>query len=278
VALVGRLTLSLNYQYVSIDRTFQGGDLIPDPQDRTASAAFLTLQAEYGLAPKVSILASYAYSDKCRKIRATGIRNSGLETEVTEYRGSGWGDLLLLAKYSLMSPTLISPMEVSIGGGAFLPTGSSSEGRDGTQLSQDLQPGFGTPSLLLWTFGSTRIPEHDLSFFISASYRYSGTNLDGYRVGDEMTATFSVAWTLNENFSIGVPARGRFQRKDFSNKRVLSGTGGTYWELMPEIEYYEGNAIARVFSSVPVFRSVSGIQLVPSLGIGAELSLAFDFR
>ena len=160
----------------------------------------------------------------------------------------------------------------------MLPTGSTTEQREGTQLSQDLQPGFGTPSLLLWLFSGAKWPEESLSFFLTGIYRYAGTNLDGYRVGDELVVTLGAEWAINQNFAVSLPVRGRFQRKDFSNRRVLSGTGGTYWDLMPALVYYEGIAVARVFGSVPLYRNVSGIQMTPGFGIGAEVSLAIELR
>jgi hypothetical protein len=145
VQRAGLLFLTANYQSFPLDRTYQARELIPDPQHRTADASFLTVQAEYGLAPGVSVLGSYSYSAKSRELTATRGQGSSLETEVASYRASGWGDLLLLAKYQLIGPTLFIPVELSLGGGALLPTGSTSEEREGARLSQDLQPGFGIP-------------------------------------------------------------------------------------------------------------------------------------
>jgi hypothetical protein len=272
----GVLSLTANYQSFPLDRTYQARERIPDPQNRIADASFLTFQAEYGLAPRVSVLASYSYSAKVRELTATRGQGSSLETEVATYRASGWGDLLLLAKYDLIGPTLLVPFEVALGGGAMLPTGSTSEERNGAQLSQDLQPGFGTPSLLLWFFSGMKLHDPGLSFSLTGSYRYAGTNLDGYRIGDELIAALGAGWAIDQHFALLLPLRGRFQRKDFSNRRVLSGTGGTYWDLLPAVIYGEGNAVARVFASVPLYRNVAGIQMTPGFGIGAEVSYAID--
>jgi hypothetical protein len=274
----GLFTLTMGYQSATLDRTYQARELIPDPQNRVADASFLTVQAEYGLAPRVSVLASYSYSAKSRELTATKGQGSSLETEVASYRATGWGDLLLLAKYDLIGPTLLMPYEMSLGGGALLPTGSTNEEREGTRLSQDLQPGLGSPSLLLWFFSAMKVQDPGLSFSATGSYRYAGTNLDGYRVGDELVMTIGAEWAINQDFGIILPVRARFLRKDFSNRRVLSGTGGTYWDLMPALVYYEGNAVARVFGSLPIYRNVSGIQMTPGLGIGAEVSYTIDLQ
>jgi hypothetical protein len=278
VQRTGLLSLTANYQSLTLDRTYETRELIPDPQNRIADASFLTVQAEYGLVPGVSVLASYSYSAKSRELTATRGQGSSMETEVASYRASGWGDLLLLAKYDLIGPTLLTPFEFSLGGGALLPTGSTNEEREGTRLSQDLQPGSGTPSLLLWFFSGMKVRDPGLSFSVTGSYRYAGTNLDGYRAGDEIVMTLGAELAINQNFGVSLPVRGRFQKKDFSNRRVLSGTGGTFWDLMPALIYYEGNAVARVFGSLPLYRNVSGIQMTPGFGIGAEVSYAITLK
>ncbi|MCK5571377.1 MAG: hypothetical protein KAJ12_01390, partial [Bacteroidetes bacterium] len=65
---------------------------------------------------------------------------------------SGIGDVTFMAKYQVVTPTILSHVEFAIGAGGTLPTGSFTEEREGTQLSIDLQPGTGAPALLGWGY------------------------------------------------------------------------------------------------------------------------------
>jgi len=272
------LALSANYQYNSLTETYQDRNNIEDPLKRTAEVAYFTFQLEYGLQPRLSILASLYYSDKNRELTVQSGQGTGVFTEAAKFRGSGIGDLIILGKYQLIPSTLTLPFGLALGGGASLPTGSFTDEQNGSQLSIDLQPGTGGTTLIVWGLATYSLPEDGLHFFLTGTYRYAASNLNGYRIGDEILVNVGGEKSLGENFSALLLLRSRFAQKDFATGRFLIGTGGTYYDVMPALSYLEGPSTARIFGQLPVYRNVRGIQLTVTYLLGVEYRYTFDFR
>jgi hypothetical protein len=269
------LSLALGYQSNSVTQAYQGTDKIADPLRRTAEVRYLTVQAEYGLMNGLSVLGSINYSDKTRELTVTTGSGSSKTDRTASFRGNGIGDLIVLVKYSVLQPTIPQPTGIAVGVGASLPTGSFTQEQNSSQLSIDLQPGTGATALLGWLFASHGFPELGLQFFLTSTYRYAGTNFDGYRLGDEILATLMAEKSITENYSGFVALRSRFAQKDFANRRFLIGTGGTYYDFMPGIGYRDGPSSLKLFGQLPVYRNVRGIQLALAYTFG--VSFAYEF-
>ena len=195
---------------------------------------------------------------------------------MTEFSTSGIGDLTLLAKYQVVTPSLISPFELSLGVGTSLPTGSFTKEQRDAELSIDLQPGTGAITLITWAFAMRSIPPLGLRFFASAMYRYSGTNFNSYRIGDELLTTLGAEYSFYDHYGVSMMFRSRFAAQDFSNRRTLNATGGVYHDLMPGISYYDGPSQFRLFYELPIYRNVRGIQLTLEYLFGLEYRYVFD--
>lgn len=269
------LTAGLNYQFNSVTRAFQERERIDDPLRRVASVSYLTFQMELGLAPSVSLLVSFPYSDKWREIT---VHTGTGDQETASFRGSGAGDVTVLAKYQLISPGIISPFEFAVGGGASLPTGSFTQEQNGSQLSIDLQPGSGAVSVIGWVFALRSFPSLGITVSAAGQYRYSGTNFDGYRLGDELVVNAGGEYQLTSYLRTALHLRTRIAGQDYANRRVLNATGGTYYDLMPGVTYTEGPSVVRAFGQLPLYRNVRGIQLTLSYLLGMEYRYTFDFR
>lgn len=272
----GSLSLALGYQSSTLTVAYRGTEKIADPLRRTADVRYLTLQLEYGLLSRVSVLASINYSDKARELTVrTGSGSSTIE-RTASFRGRGVGDLLVVVKYSLLKPTIIQPTGIAVGFGASLPTGSFTQEQNGSQLSIDLQPGTGAVAVLGWLLASHALPEPGLQFFLATTYRYSGTNFDGYRIGDEIIVTLLAEKSIAENYSAFLALRSRFAEKDFAGRRFLVGTGGTYHDLMPGVGYVDGPSSLRLYGQLPLYRNVRGIQMTPAYTVGLQFSYQFE--
>lgn len=270
----GLLNIGVNYQYNSLTTTYNERARIDDPLRRTAAVSYFTLSAEYGLSKRVSIFGSVGFSDKSREIT---VRNSlTLFDETSTFRASGFGDMLLLFKYQLIPVSITSPFGMAIGAGASLPTGSFTKERNGVQLSIDLQPGTGAIGLLGWIHASHFFQYAGIQLSATATYKYSGVNLDGYRVGDELLTVLGGEYRAGENFGFHIQLRSRFAGLDYANRRVLTATGGTYHDVLPSIVYYDGPSFVRVFSQLPVYRNVKGIQLTLTYLLGVEYTYTLD--
>ena len=270
------LAVSADYQYNSLTQAYTGTENIEDPLRRTAEVAYFTLRSEFGLQPRLSILASLYYSDKSRELTVQSGQGSASFEETAKFRGSGIGDLTLLAKYQMVRSTVASPFGLAIGGGASLPTGSYTEEQDGSQLSIDLQPGTGATTLIGWSFATYDFLEIGLHTFLMGMYRYAGPNLDGYRIGDEILANIGIEKSIGEYFSASLLIRSRFANEDFAGGRFLTGTGGTYHDLMGGIAYSEGASTVRIVAQIPLYRNVRGIQLTTTYMLGVEYRYTVD--
>ncbi len=271
------LSVHANYQFNSVTRAYQGSKRIDDPLQRTATVGYFTLQLEYGLIQRLSVLAGITYSGKERELTITSGTGSGRFVETVSFSASGVRDVLLLGKYQVVVPTIASPFELAIGGGANLPTGSYTQEQNGAQLAIDLQPGTGAPALIGWAFALRSFPELGFRLYAVATYRYAGANLDGYRIGDEVVLSFGGEYNLTDRLGGSLLVRSRFAQQDFSNRRTLVATGGTYHDIMPGLTYSDGPSSARVFTQLPIYRNVRGIQLTLSYLLGVEYRYVFDF-
>ncbi len=267
---------ALIYQHNILNDTYQGTDNIDDPLNRKSTVSDFYLELEYGLVEKVSLLLMGGYTNKSR---TTTFFDNELNTnkEIT-FTGQGLTDIVILGKYELISPNILSPLSVNIGGGAKLPTGNYEQENNGTRLSIDLQPGTGATDLLLWAHAAYSFPVINLALNANSLYRYTGSNLDNYRFGDELLASLNSTYSVADFLGINLQLLARFSDKDFWNGRLLPSTGGTYIDLTPSMVYSEGSLNLRVLFQLPLYRNVQGIQLAVSEKLGAEVRYLFNLN
>jgi hypothetical protein len=121
-------------------------------------------------------------------------------------------------------------------------------------------------------------PDLGLRTIGTVNFRYAGTNLDGYRLGDEVIIHVGGEYSATDHIDGSVYLRARFARQDFASRRTLNSTGGSYLDVMPGIGYADGPSFARVFTQFPFCRNVRGIQLTLTYMLGVEYRYTFDFR
>lgn len=271
-ASVGQIKIGLGFVENQLNSTYTGTSLIEDPLGRSAAVSVYNFEVEYGLASRVSILLSGGITVKKRE---TIIFDENNNKEKILFNGNGIGDVTILTKYSLIEPSIISPLGLFIGGGVKLPVGDNNKKNDGARLPLDLQPGTGSTDLFLWgSFYKGFLPI-GISFNSSFLYRYNGSNLDGYKFGDEYILSVNANYSPLEFLTASLGIKSRFSKDDFWGGRFLPSTGGTYHDLIPSITYYEGNFELRAFYQVPLYRNVKGIQLTTSAVPGIEILVKF---
>jgi hypothetical protein len=270
------LSSAIMFQHNILNDTYQGSENIEDPLNRKSTVSDFYLELEYGLAEKVSILIVGGYTNKGRT--TTFFDNETNTNKEITFTGQGMTDLVILGKYELISPNIISPLSINVGAGAKLPTGNYEQENEGTRLSIDLQPGTGATDLILWGHASYSFPSLNLAFNLNSLYRYTGSNLDNYRYGDELIASVNGTYGVADFLGVNLQLKGRFSDSDFWNNRYLPSTGGTYIDLTPSLIYREGYFQLRVMVQIPIHRNVQGIQLVVSERLGAEVRYLFDLN
>ncbi|MGB5288204.1 MAG: hypothetical protein WBQ32_00445 [Ignavibacteriaceae bacterium] len=265
----GSLNLSLSFIHNGLNTTYNERTEITDPLNRTASVSSFNIEFEYGLAEQVSILVIGGYVVKNRETTVTS--NETNDREVISFKGKGIGDITILGKYEIISPNIVSQFGLAVGGGAKLPVGSYTQEKDGSRLAIDLQPGTGSTDVLMWGNVYKGFLPLNFSLFGNVLYRYAGSNLTGYRFGDEFIFSINGEYYLTTYLNASLSLRGRFAAEDFWGGRFLPSTGGTYYDLIPSIIYTESSLSLKLFYVAPVYRSVRGIQLTTSNTIGVEL-------
>ncbi|MGH7456240.1 MAG: hypothetical protein ACRENG_33115, partial [bacterium] len=132
------LSISFGYQNTHLGKTFESTKKVDDPLKRRADVQVLNFEAEYGLTAGVSLLLNFNYVARNRELTARDIR--GNISERLNVEGSGLSDPILMAKYLAIAPSLATPFELALGGGAKLPIGNYRQKRNGARLPIDLQP------------------------------------------------------------------------------------------------------------------------------------------
>jgi len=273
---VKNLSAAITIQNNVLNTAFQSTTEIDDPLNRKAIVTDINLEFEYGIVEGVSLLVVLPYSDRSRETEVTDSETG--EKELITFKGKGIGDVILLGKYQVITPSIFTPFGLSLGGGAKLPTGSFEQENNGTRLSIDLQPGTGATDLLLWGHVLYNLPSLSLAFNANVLYRYAGINLDNYRYGDELLASVNGSYSFADFLALNLQLKGRFADRDYWNGRFLPSTGGTYLDLTPNIIYVEGNFAIKVFAQIPVYRNLQGIQLAVTNMLGTELRYIFEFE
>lgn len=157
-----------------------------------------------------------------------------------------------------------------------LPVGSYTQEVDGSRLAIDLQLGTGSTDALLWGNFYKGFKDLSSGFFVNAFYRYAGSNLDGYRFGDEIIFSLNGEYYFTEYLTFSMSLRGRFSNEDFWGGRFLPSTGGTYYDILPSLIYSENNYSVKAFYQTAVYRNVRGIQLTTSSVLGIEFLYNID--
>ncbi len=142
-----------------------------------------------------------------------------------------------------------------------------------------IKVGKGTGAIdgLLWSYVSNNFQSINLSLYGNLLYRYTGTNLEGYKIGDEVLFLIGADYNFAEYLSFTLQLRSRFANPDYADSRNLPATGGTSYDLYPYLNYYEGKFSLRVYTQIPLYRNTRGVQLTVSQVLGVQLQYFFDF-
>lgn len=272
VSQKGEMKVSLGYVENQLNSTYKGINKIDDPLGRKSSVTLYNLELEYGLTENVSLMVTAGITVKKRETLIFDEKNN---KEKILFNGNGLGDVTILAKYSLITPSIISPLGLSLGGGVKLPVGKNDIKDKGSRLPLDLQPGTRSTDVLFWSNFYKGFFPIGISFNSSFLYRYNGSNLDGYRFGDEYIFSVNGNYSPLEFLTVSLGVKSRFSDDDFWGGRFLPSTGGVYHDIIPALTYYEGNFEVRFFYQLPIYRNVKGIQLTTSAVPGLELLVKF---
>jgi hypothetical protein len=267
------LQLNLRYDYNVLNSVFNGTASLPNDAGRQRRVHSIVAEGSYGISSRISISSLFSFTQRERQ---STINESG-DTETVRTRGLS--DAILMLKYSLIVPTIVSQWELAVGAGLKLPTGSIGAASDGIRLAADMQPGSGSWDGIFWLFGSASFHPLPISSFISLTHRLTGVNPDGYEFGDEIQATVGGSSSLSPVIDLSMYMRYRRQGTDLFLRHDVPNTGGNWIYMIPGINVTPApDMTIRIHLDLPVYRNLAGSQLTTTIVSGVNLFYRMNFE
>lgn len=268
------LIFNVTYEYTFRDRFYFGSDRVDDPTvfgqaRREQAIQSVLLETSYGFSRRVSMSSVLSFTR--RGLDRTSSAPVGAVT--SSLNNTGLSDGVFLIKYSFVPLSLISQREVALGGGVKVPFGSYDETLGGVRLSIDMQQGTGSWDGILWGYFYQGFLPTRVHFFANALYRLTGTNDFGYRFGNEIFVTVGVSYRTPRYLDFSLQGRYRHLQADELEGNSLLNSGGDWFFVVPTVNVNPGvNLSIRLFSQLPVYQNVDGIQLSTTYTLGLGVS------
>ena len=286
VPMKGLLTVNAIYNYTPMEAPPGEGGRIPfaSQGDRTLTLANLnvnrietttrtaTLDLNYGLTDRLGIQVAIPYKHVESDAQIGGLNP-------VPYSERGLGDIRATLKYNVL-PTLRSM--VVLGVGVDFPTGSYGRFARGTTLAEStLQIGRGNFGVVPMLYQTYELIPHRVNQFLSASYRHTFKNSDGYQFGDEVNASlglnvvpleqtpwlvltqqFNFRWMQNDAMDASLflfSPGGSIVLDPTVRFRSIPTTGSTYVAYSPGIMVNVFNVVSAYFiAQIPIHRDFNG--------------------
>ncbi len=267
----GNLQLGITYDFRSIS------DLVSfttklDDETRSRDSRAILLQAEYSLTDRFTLALSSPFVRQNRTILSEIGNGENLRTK-------GFGDIMALAKYSLIPQSIFSKQSVAVGLGIKLPTGESELRNNSLLLSADMQTGTGSVDYILWAATSRIISRNSsLNIFASSLYRINGNNdrfgseNENYKFGNEFRLVTGTSFQLVSNFIQSISLKYRHSQADKFADLPLASSGGQWFDLESGVSTNVLQNIGlNMTALIPVYRQIEGTQFSTSYAVSFSL-------
>lgn len=264
----GQFFISYTAEDHQISDLVSGRDDVPDETGRDRNAFSHVLSASYAITDQWSVSALTSYVKHYRKIGTSFLG---------ETTSRGFGDSVVLARYTPLSITPFSRHELSLGFGIRIPTGEDDYG-DGFPLSEDMQPSVGARGEILWSSYSYAFNQAaTLRLYTYANYTWNGENERKYSFGDEFYFAAGISQSIGTRFGYSAGLRYRSTRVDRRFDFALPNTGGEWLDFIPAISYsITDNFNAGLSGRIPLARNLNGaLQFTTSYSYALTLSYGF---
>lgn len=272
----GQLRVLPSVDYTHLGTYINGTHEVDNTLGRKLDAWVYGLDVEYGIRSRLTIMASVSYSTRSRRLQGMSVDGTPISFDADT---RGFGDLILLTKYRLLSWDLRSQREVDVGAGVKFPTGAYDIMHDGIKVSRDLLPGSGAYHMLLWSYFYQSFRPGPVGISLSLNYNLPGVSEDEYRYGQELNYVGGVVYELTDLVDLYAQVSGKWSGSDEFVGNELPGTGGHWLYLQPGINLkpWATISIYAVFQT-PVYHNLNGTQLTPDAGLRIGSVIVFDPR
>ena len=258
--------LNFAYEQHEMNDLVSGSDAVNDETNRQRSATSALVGISYGLNDKWSLSSMMSHVSHKRQV-GTG------EQEVSE----GIGDSVFLVKYSPFKIGLFSRKELAFGSGVKIPSGVP-DNRGVSLLSEDMQPGAGAWSFVVWLYGAKSFhasAKTQLFGLVNWSANQQNTRL--YKQGNELNVSVGGSYSTDLGLSFTHSFRYR-QVAAAQNEGVdIPNTGGVWVDSIPAVQYQLNQSVAfKVDSQIPLLRQLNGaLQFTTSQLLKGSVSVVF---
>ncbi len=257
----GAWQLGLNYEYNSLTKVYEGNSELIDRTRERVSQSIL-LEVSYGLTSRITLTTMLSFINQLRKVDPLSGQNNTLNS-------NGIGDVILLAKYSLISLNFINQQELAVGIGAKAPTGKSEVKENGILVPADMQPGTGSWDGILWAYYSrANLLNIPMNLLVNLSYRFNGTNkrfgsnFSSYKFGNEFISTLGLSYFTGSIVDPSLFLRYRNTSSDQFSSGDIPNTGGDWLYIVPGVNInLTDNLTLRATGQIPIYRNLIGTQL-----------------
>lgn len=264
-AAPGQARIDLRYEYIKQNQLLSGSSKI-SAADVTGDVAELQtvnrntiLSVDYALTPDWSTATSIPWIDR---------RHSHIEDPTGAAQQESWdiarlGDVRLIGRRRFPGSGAASG-EFGLEYGLKLPTGGYRyTNAEGVTAERSLQPGTGSTDVILGTSYSWRPRFLGMGWFVQGSYQRAVATRDGFRPGDQLSATGGLRYPATDSFSLLFQMNALYRWRDAGPNAEPDESGGRFLYASPGLAYaVTRDAQLYGFVQKPIYRRVNGTQLV----------------
>jgi len=274
----GELQLGVQYDYNAIRDVYVGSSRIQGLRQRTTHVALLDIS--YGVNEHWAFTALFSFIRHERRLNKQNINGSLEKLNI-----NGPGDVLLMAKYTLIPLEIIGQQQLAFGLGVKIPAGKSNLRDDQILLSADIQPGTGSWDYAGWVFYSRGFREVlPIVLFFNASFRLNGDNnrfqvdnrrFKSYHFGNVILLTGGLSYHASDLADISFRLQLRQTARDRFAGGSIPNTGGAWLYAAPGLNFNFSSFSIRGSIRFPIYRKLNEIQLTTTYVISTGLTYLF---
>jgi hypothetical protein len=269
-ALPQTLEAALHYEHLRSRDKYEGSTKVDDPEKTEAGWDRVLLTLAYGVVPRVSVAAVVPY---VRKEKSWYLYQHDLwKVNQTE----GFGDCIVLARFSVVERTFVNFREVAVGLGFKAPTGSTDKRDAGLSIPLELQPGTGS-----WDYlGSLSFYQgfKKVDLIAGATYVLT-TEYEGYEFGDQLSYQVTANLHATGRLDLSAGLSGIVRGRDIGLSGEVYSTGQHQLFAVPGVHYQIIPKFLRLqaFFEYPVYQHFNGRQLAGDFNLRFSASFSIPF-
>lgn len=231
------------------------------------------LSASYGITNKLTAQVSTGYF--LTKTENFNIPLVGQQ----QFLGQGLADVELYLKYNVFHSKK-DVLNITLSGGAKLPTGPYALRVDNVILSRDVQPGTGAYSGVFIFYALLKpFKNKKYSIMFNSRNDYNGANPQGFQYGVANTNTISSSLKVYKDLSMVIMLRNENKDCDRINGARMFSSCSYRVFASPGILLNTSHDLSfALYGDVPVYQYYAGTQLAGKYAFSVAVSKVFEFH